>query len=752
MTHMIDLEALTAEPNDLLTWHFFADTYDAAGEIQRSLSDLMFADVRRFEEIFRESQQQSGPPMEGQKKSSADSLLQIQRQIAIAIWNIQRRHSNSRQETGAALLKEVETVTESQHVAISQLDEIKQQAATQPELAEAVNDASQSMNDVVDSLSTWSAETPEPALAEASEAAQSAFRALLRLRAAEHRIQQSQQQASQGSGQQNSSMQNQLDQLELDNDRNRYETEQQAQHDQQLEEQKEQLQVLSRLKDLARRQNMLNERLKQLESELRQAKTEEEKKRLERELKRLRDEQRDLLQDVDELKQRMDQSTARNTPEQQDARDKVEQARENVRQASEAMDEGKLSQALSEGTRAERQFDQLQEEFRNQTSSAFTEAARDLRQQARELSKQQDEIARKLSGNQEPDDDSGRKEGGPPSLRSAKKENQIQEKLGQQRDDLNRILNQSKQMIEQAETSEPLLARRLYETLKDVEALQPEEALRTAEFLANRGLWPQVQEPERAAGRAIEKLREGVESAAEAVLGSEAESLQRAQQTLKQLTKELSGEVESATHQQPNENSQAAAEPRSSNMQPAQKQSQSGQQPQPSSDSEQKHKSDSQSSSSTDQSGSTGGPQSSSSQQHGSILQSGGRQEANRTSSSRRPLTGTDFRSWADQLREVEELLEDPELRHSVSKIRDRARAMRAEFRRHGTEPQWDLVESGLLEEMTNLQRRILQEITVLTSDRSLAPIDREPVPEVFDTIVKEYYELLGREQREPAP
>jgi hypothetical protein len=100
----------------------------------------------------------------------------------------------------------------------------------------------------------------------------------------------------------------------------------------------------------------------------------------------------------------------------------------------------------------------------------------------------------------------------------------------------------------------------------------------------------------------------------------------------------------------------------------------------------------------------------------------------------------------------VEELLEDPELRHSVSKIRDRARAMRAEFRRHGTEPQWDLVESGLLEEMTNLQRRILQEITVLTSDRSLAPIDREPVPEVFDTIVKEYYELLGREQREPAP
>ncbi len=747
MTHMIDLESLGAQPDDLLTWHFFADTHNATGDIQRSLSDLMFADIRRFEEIFRESQQQSGPPQSGQPQSSADSLLQIQRQIAIAIWNIQRSQSGSRQTALSSLVTNVETVVESQHVAINQLESLKQQTTGDPELIEAINEASLSMNEVVNSLSRWSVDKPEPALADASDSSQAAFRALLRLRAIEHRIQRSQNQQSQGSGQQESSMQNQLDQLELDNDRNRYETEQQAQQNQQTEEQKEQLQVLSRLKDLARRQNMLNERLKQLESELRQAKNEEEKERLERELKRLRDEQRDLLHDVDELKQRMGQSPSPNTPEQQKTRDRVEQARENLRQASRAMDEGELSRALSEGTRAERQFDQLQEEFRTQTSSAFTEAARDLRQQARKLSEQQDEIARKLSGAEKPDNDQDRKADRPPSLRSEKNDDEIQENLGQQRDDLNRILNQSKELVEQAETSEPLLARRLYDTLQDVEDLRPDEALRTAEFLADRGLWPQVHEPERAAGRAIEKLRQGVESAAEAVLGSEAESLKRAEQTLEQLADELSEEVASATGEETSDGGESSRDSQDLNEQPSSTQPNSKQPPQPNS---QQKSGDSQPGSPTNQPENKAGQQSSSAQQQQSILQSGGRPQ--RSGSRHQPLTGSDFRNWADRLREVEELLDDPELRHRVSKIRDRARAMRAEFRRHGTEPQWDLVESGLLEEMTSLQRRILQDISALTSDRSLVPIDREPVPEVFDKLVQEYYESLGRKQQEPAP
>lgn len=100
-------------------------------------------------------------------------------------------------------------------------------------------------------------------------------------------------------------------------------------------------------------------------------------------------------------------------------------------------------------------------------------------------------------------------------------------------------------------------------------------------------------------------------------------------------------------------------------------------------------------------------------------------------------------------MREVEEILDDPELRNQVAQVRDRARSIRAEFRRHGKEPQWDLVQSELLNELQDLQSRINQQISRLSNDRSMVPIDREPVPEEFDELVRRYYELLGQSQED---
>ena len=127
----------------------------------------------------------------------------------------------------------------------------------------------------------------------------------------------------------------------------------------------------------------------------------------------------------------------------------------------------------------------------------------------------------------------------------------------------------------------------------------------------------------------------------------------------------------------------------------------------------------------------------------------GGRQTGSPAASQARPLTGDEFRDWSNRLREVEEILDDPELRNQVAQVRDRARSIRAEFRRHGTEPKWDLVKSQLLDEMTSLQKRIKQELSKMNSDRSMVPIDREPVPEEFDELVRRYYELLGQSREE---
>jgi len=95
-------------------------------------------------------------------------------------------------------------------------------------------------------------------------------------------------------------------------------------------------------------------------------------------------------------------------------------------------------------------------------------------------------------------------------------------------------------------------------------------------------------------------------------------------------------------------------------------------------------------------------------------------------------------------------MLEDPELRNRVAQVRDRARAMRAEFRRHGTEPQWNLVRSQLLDQMQQLEQRLEEELRKRDSSRPMVPIDREPVPEEFDGPVQRYYELLGQERTRP--
>ena len=58
-------------------------------------------------------------------------------------------------------------------------------------------------------------------------------------------------------------------------------------------------------------------------------------------------------------------------------------------------------------------------------------------------------------------------------------------------------------------------------------------------------------------------------------------------------------------------------------------------------------------------------------------------------------------------------------------------------------------MKSQLLDEMTTLQKRINQELLKKSSDRSMVPIDREPVPEEFDDLVKRYYELLGQSRKE---
>ena len=109
------------------------------------------------------------------------------------------------------------------------------------------------------------------------------------------------------------------------------------------------------------------------------------------------------------------------------------------------------------------------------------------------------------------------------------------------------------------------------------------------------------------------------------------------------------------------------------------------------------------------------------------------------------PLTGADYADWADRLRDVQELLDVPELRNEAIRIGELARETRSDFVRNDKEPQWDLAQLEILSPMLDLQREISREIQRRESPDSLVPIDREPVPKKFTELVRRYYEALSK-------
>ncbi len=95
-------------------------------------------------------------------------------------------------------------------------------------------------------------------------------------------------------------------------------------------------------------------------------------------------------------------------------------------------------------------------------------------------------------------------------------------------------------------------------------------------------------------------------------------------------------------------------------------------------------------------------------------------------------------------MRDVEELVGNPDLRAEAARIRDRVRGAREEFRRHSKEPDPQQLQSMIAEPIRELRDRVAEEVRRREPPDSLVPIDRDPVPPRFAEGVKRYYERLG--------
>ena len=75
--------------------------------------------------------------------------------------------------------------------------------------------------------------------------------------------------------------------------------------------------------------------------------------------------------------------------------------------------------------------------------------------------------------------------------------------------------------------------------------------------------------------------------------------------------------------------------------------------------------------------------------------------------------------------------------------MRERVATYRREFRERRHVPSRDEIQNKAIEPLTLARNWIDQELSRAQNEKSLAPLDRDPVPEKYADLVRQYYEKL---------
>jgi hypothetical protein len=734
---LVALEDLRAQPDQLLSYHFWAEDLDAHGKRRRAASDMYFAEVRAFEERYREAPSGGGEEPAGAAGgagSPLDDRIARQKDIINATWRIERNAREGhpleevRKDTATAAKAQADLRESTQ----GEREPMRPGAARAAALGAAVT----AMDEARRQLERAAREEPLAVLPPALDAEQAAYGGLLKLRERDSNVTRGRGGGGGGGGR----PQRELSGLELKQKENRYETRREAASpaEQQGRGDRE---VMGRLQELARRQKALTERIKELEAALKEAKKEDEEE-LRQRLKRLREEQQEQLADLDQLLQRMD--GPENRSRLANARGELERTRAEAQSAAEALARGETARAVGASTRAERELERVRGELQRQVAQAFGEEMRQLRDGARRLDDEQKKIGEALARNG----------AGGPTPAAGTESRRLAASVERQKQETGRVLERMQKLTEAAEPSAPLLSRKLYDGLRQARIDDVERALERTGELLEHNLPEEARAAEEQARRGIADLKRTVDDAAKGVLGDEAEALRLAKSELDGLLAEAARErgsmpgrpgepgpqgqpAQAGQPGQPGRPGEAGQQGQAGQGQqalaPAGQQGQAGQRGQPG------------------QAGRPGQPGAEGPGRGSAGARGGGEEPGGAAGPGSGPgpggggpITGEGFRGWAERLRDVEDLLDDPDLRQQAARVRDRARALRADFKRHSEKPAFSLFDQQVLAPLGELRDRVNEELRRLGPEEKLAPIDRDPVPGRYSDLVRRYYKQLS--------
>ena len=481
--HPVKLEEVGVEVDQLISYFAWAEDIGPDGKPRRTESDMFFAEVRPFEEIFRPGPEggeeaAAAAAAAGEGGGEAMKIAEVQKQIIAATWNLKRAEDGAPANGGLTekYVKDAPVLRDSQDAALKQAAEMQEKA----EDLRSKGLIEQVMTHMKSALAELEkAQKDATVLQTALTPEQAAYNALLKLAAREHQVVRMQRQQGQ-QGRQEQRNQRQLSELEMKKEDKKYETVREAeqQKEQQNAAQTEQLSVLNRLKELAKRQEDINEQLKECRLRCRKRTLKSRRKRFVGSSSACRKSSSNFSRAWMSAAAKMTQSeNAANFAEE---RKQLEQTRERAQEAGESMREESVPKALAAGTRAERELEQLRDDFRKKSSAQFKDDMRQMRNDARDLADAQQTLGEKLKEENASEAPKRR------TLDGSGSGEQLAQQFQQQKTNLDKLRNQMREVSEQAEAAEPLLSKELYDSLRKNSQAGTDETLKRAEMLAGR--------------------------------------------------------------------------------------------------------------------------------------------------------------------------------------------------------------------------------------------------------------------------
>ncbi len=387
------------EPGDLIS--YFAEAYDRETSVR---TDLYFVEIQPFERSFSQSSQAGGGG--GGMGGEQSEISQRQKDILVATWNLIREQDEQtgfqdeqQIEDNAALLAELQRTLAEQAQTLASRTRARQLTSADERIrifVESLESAAEAMLPAAERLADIEFE-------EAVPSEQSALRHLLKAESVFTDIQVAFQRGGGGGGGFAGRDLAELFELEMDLDRNQYETESAvafgSQEEQEIDE------AIAKLQELARRQENLARQTNQ-----RNGLTEEERwqqEQLRRETEELRRELEQLRRQAAANQQQSGQQSGDASGSQANGGTQGEQTAEAIRQLDDALramarasgqngenlSPEQMRRAIEE---ARRQLDRALEQMTAQRQAAAEEAFSDLSNRSDELFDDQRQIAAEL--------------------------------------------------------------------------------------------------------------------------------------------------------------------------------------------------------------------------------------------------------------------------------------------------------------------------------------------------------------------